>query len=699
MNFSHLISLLSAQKKSFKLAKPERSFAIAAARAQPYIEPTFEKVLQFDTEQPAAVLISAVGATGKSTLAQVLSNKLKLPILDLAKHKAVGDNTLTGVLTSAFEMKDLSGVFEAISEGKFGVIVDGIDEGRSMVNDKSFDAFLDDIAKRCHAATNPSVILLGRTKALEDAYIGLCSRSVPTGLISIEPFDIASARKYIDEFTEGGKSKFHKEYEEVRDIILDRLESAFAKDKKNKKEERFLSFIGYPPVLDAIVTLLTNEPNYYRIKKELLEGDASKVDVRLLYRIAEYLLNRERSEKVIPILKPLLEKVPHKDEILAKVFMPVEQAMRITANRMNIPLKLSVIPDHVLNIKYEEQLATFVHEHPFIADNSFRNAVFEATSIALLIASEDEKAIELALAYVQSNRANYHLVYFLELLAQDGKLPLSCLDALISAAQEFKSPTSDVDLTLETPNVEYVLNPIVGKVPILAEIEIVIGENGESRVFQFRSTLDTKDSVRLGSKLSSATVSLPCEVELSGGEEIELTAPIAISATNIRLNSRNLVLKSNAQNSELGVALESNSVNSSIESLTSNNVKFTISTPSKGGLGYPLVQHVQTLSKLPQDPEVQDKFLRLRKILTLFRSHSKGALAKYKAKIEHERVAGNPIGSKVLERLRNDQIIRLEGNMYFLQPENFSKHLGVTWIELRNGVCTEKIVQYLGSIK
>jgi hypothetical protein len=115
MNFYNLKSIAAAQKTAFPMEVSSDSFGLAAQRVLPYIEPTFTKV-EFGTERPAIILISAVGATGKSTLAQVLSNQTGLPLLDLGKHKPVGDNTLTGLLTNAFRVEDLSRVFEAIGQ-------------------------------------------------------------------------------------------------------------------------------------------------------------------------------------------------------------------------------------------------------------------------------------------------------------------------------------------------------------------------------------------------------------------------------------------------------------------------------------------------------------------------------------------------------------------------------------------------------
>jgi len=113
MNYYHLKSILSTAKAPIALRDPSSSFSIAGKQSKAYIEPTFEKII-FETEKPTIILVSAVGVTGKTALAEQLSRDTGLPLLDLAKHKPVGDNTLTGLLTHAFEVKDISGVFAGL---------------------------------------------------------------------------------------------------------------------------------------------------------------------------------------------------------------------------------------------------------------------------------------------------------------------------------------------------------------------------------------------------------------------------------------------------------------------------------------------------------------------------------------------------------------------------------------------------------
>ena len=222
MKFYNLKSILASQKVAYDMRMPTDSFYIAPPRPTPYIQPTFSKIV-FETEKPQVVLISAVGATGKSALAHVLSNSISLPLLELAKHKPVGDNTLTGLLTSAFHVEDLSKLFQGTRSGTYGVIIDGIDEARSKTTDKAFEAFLDDVARLCSGATTTSFVLLGRTQTLEECWDYLTTKGTSVGLVTIDPFDLDSARNYIDVFTGAAAAGPTNEYVGIRDGILSRL--------------------------------------------------------------------------------------------------------------------------------------------------------------------------------------------------------------------------------------------------------------------------------------------------------------------------------------------------------------------------------------------------------------------------------------------------------------------------------------------
>ncbi len=694
MNFHNFQTLVGSRKRAFDMKAATDSFAIAGARTDPYIEPSFTKN-QFGVEKPQVLLISAVGATGKSTLAQVLSNRVNLPLLSLGRHKPVGDNTLTGLLTTSFAVDQLSAIFQSIDSGEYGIIIDGIDEGRSKTTEQAFQAFLDDMARLCKGAASPSFILLGRTQILEECWIYLDDKGISTGLLTIDPFSLDQARVYIDNFTNGSASPQAAQYHETRDLILTKLSTAFS---AAPEEGNFLSFIGYPPVLDAIVTLLDQEQNYHRLKEQLAHSASSNIEIELLQKIADYIIARERDEKVVPnIVEDLLAVLPgikhtHKE----RIFDREEQCVRLVSHCVGVKASLLRIPDAVLNARYEEQLAPFVVEHPFVTGRDFRNAIFEAVALSILIASPDGEHHNLALQYVDSHKDNYYLVYLLDQLSPEGKLPLPCMRALIGAALEFRATNASVDLSILGPDSE---GPSASN-SVDVEIELAVGVNEEhSKTYSFHCSLAQGVSVDLGSRLSSAYVSLPGDAILGGAREIELTAPIEINAATIDIRSKSLVVRPQASaSSEKHVILQAGKVRSDVNSLTVTGVDFTVAVEDTNGLQYPLVQHMQNKARSPQDPAIREKYLRLRKILTHFRSHSKGAMAKYRDKIDNERVAGNPIGQAVLNRLLQDGVLFLKDPFYFIQTDEVDKFLGISWPDLRKGGTSDKLLQYLRSI-
>jgi hypothetical protein len=701
MNFYNLNSIIAANKNPIPLHTPTDSFGVASARAEPYIEPTFDKI-EFEEEKPPVILVSAVGATGKTTLARVLSFKTGLPLLDLAKHKPVGDNTLTGLLTNTFRVEDLTNVFQGISEGTFGVIIDGIDEGRSKTTEKAFQAFLDDIAKFCRVAANTSFVLLGRTQILDDCWLYLAEQHVTAGLITINPFDLEQARAYIDNFTQGLSSAHAAEYCKVRDVILNRLGAAFT-DGPAEGSQSFLSFIGYPPVLDAIVTLLQQEQNYHRLERELRARDADGIEVGLLQRIASYILQREKTEKVVPnILSDLIEDMPRDDrhKILAATYEGEEQCMRLTSLCLGRPLELRPIGHAAIDNEYEDRLRSFLPEHPFITSSGrhFRNAVFEAVALSTLIVSARSSALDLALEYVDRNKHNYHLLYLLHRMAPDRKVPISALRAIIGSALEFQSRTSSVEITVGDADAEDWRSDLDQVVPI--EIEILMGSDAdESKRFVFESNVQGAGSVSVGHRLSSTYLFLPCEVSMSGAQELEITAPTMVFARKIALRSPALVLRvPSASPDGKQVVLAAETLEADIDRILPHGADLVLAATDRTGIRYPASLYLRGQVDLSNDMQLREKYLRLRRILVLFRSHSRGALAKYKAKIHHERVLRNPTGWAILQRLLKDNILTSDGNFYFLQPDNVHRHLGVSWIDLRKGDTSEKLEGYLRSI-
>jgi hypothetical protein len=211
--------------------------------------------------------------------------------------------------------------------------------------------------------------------------------------------------------------------------------------------------------------------------------------------------------------------------------------------------------------------------------------------------------------------------------------------------------------------------------------------------------MDGTEPVHLGHRLSSTYLSVPCDVLLSGAQELEFTAPVEISARRIILQSKALMLRRSQQSpSEEHVLFQGEKVESTLDRIVTNGVALTFAVSDPSGLMYPCRQYAQKKEELPSDSSLRQKYLRLKRILVEFRSHGRGSLARYKGKIEDDRVLRNPTGHAVLRQLLADKILTLEGNHYFLQPKGVSQHLGVSWVDLKNGQISDKLIGYLRSI-
>ena len=75
----------------------------------------------------------------------------------------------------------------------------------------------------------------------------------------------------------------------------------------------------------------------------------------------------------------------------------------------------------------------------------------------------------------------------------------------------------------------------------------------------------------------------------------------------------------------------------------------------------------------------------LRSLLALPRGRkgSKGRLARYKDKVEHFRMTKGPLGVALRQHLVADQVLSLEGSMYFLEPNVLGDEVGVSFQDLK----------------
>ena len=694
MTYALLKSIIASHKVPSPPQHISHSFFLTDERVHPYTEPTFTKI-SFPAEKPSLLLVSANGASGKTTTAHALAHDLHLPVLDLAKHKAVGDNTLTGVLTNAYSIDRIGAVLEALRKGTHAVIVDAIDEGRAKTNDLAFEAFLDDLVERSRDAPAPAIVVFGRGQVLLDTWCHFEDHGATVGMVQIDPFSIQQAKSYIDRYLvddilPGQRST----YQEARDRLLTRLGLALtpAQPTDTADDDLFLSFIGYPPVLDAIVALLRTERNYHRVQQALGDETDGSLETSLLIRISRYLLEREYMEKARPLfVEPIARDVGNAlaQNLRKTLYAPEEQCARVLSRALGRPFPKQIVDDDTLNARYEKAVANWFSDHPFLDDTRLRNVVFAAFATSLCALSDVPEYRELAHDYSTERPPTYHLLYIMHELAGDRIVPARFFNALLQSSCDFRGIDANLRVDIDGNHWEE-----ADEQDRAADLSIFVEfpERQQERAFLFRGSIDT-DTISLGPSLVNTHVTLPCKVNLSGARTLDVIGCCGISAETVRLDTPDLIVRDigrvvdrkQQRGNAAELYIDAHVAEGHAEAVTVRAGSIAIQCETNA-LSYSLARYVVSTSARRatlQGSLFGEKYRRLRRILSDFASHGKGGLAKFRAKIEHNRVLRGELGHRILQKLLSTGVLSKDIRFYYVNQDRFSQYLGISWQQLR----------------
>ncbi|ALC15319.1 hypothetical protein DSOUD_0530 [Desulfuromonas soudanensis] len=701
MKYNAFKSIVNSIKQPVELLTPSVSFSVKGKRVVPYIEPNFSKV-EFSKEKPSILLVSAVGASGKTTTACALSFDTQLPVLDLAKHKPVGDNTLTGILTSAYPIEKVGAVLEGLRAGTHGIIIDGIDEARSKTTEQGFEAFLDDLIERSKGSASTAIVVFGRSQVLLTTWCYLVDKDADVGMVQIDPFDLDQAKSYIDSCAIEGDTGQQENYEQARDGVLTRLSAAF-QPAAAMVENTFLSFIGYPPVLDAIGTLLRTERNYHSIQQALSDGTGGQLEINLLIRISDYLLDREHKEKALPnFINQIVTDAgaSYGEALRQSLFSNEEQCARILSRALSRPFPLRVIEDNALNERYEQAVATWCPEHPFLDDTRVRNVVFAAVAITRCALSSIPEYRTLAHEYTSAIRPTYHLLYIMAELGKAREISVQCFNMLIQSCSEFLDLNVEISINIDGESWED-QDQENDKTAELT-IEIKFPEKEQERTFIFKGIVDN-ETISLGPYLINTRVTLPCHIDLSSTPAVEAIGDCSIFAPVVRFDTPDLIIRSvpkrtqDATKGNAGLFINARKAqgHAGAVSLGAGDIEIQCVEHS---LVHPLAKYARKVVPELADPTLREKYRRLRRIFSEFASHSKGGLAKYRDKIEHQRVLRNSIGKGVLDALVKEGVLRSDSKFYYVDPVQFDAKLGISWHQLRQYESSSRLETFLKGV-
>lgn len=665
-----------------------------------YVEPIFS--LQASSTEEASfdeatiILISAAGATGKTSLTQHLSYELKAPVFDLSEHDPVASNSLTGLLYNSMDLSDFTDYSTKLKTGKATMIIDALDEGFLKTTVDGFYAFLDNIVKMSTGAQNIPFVLLGRTNIVELVTLYLESKGVKVALLQIEPFTVDAAKSFIDKHVSSdSKTKFTEQYNAVRDYIVDAIEGFF-KNQSEINHKQYLQFIGYAPVLLAISTLLNDNNNYHALLEDLRSNN--RRNIQLVIDIIERILKRDKEEKIDKILLPTLNAGRDTSFIelaLKNTYTIEEQCMRLLSKQLGEEYNPSITGDTYFDVEYNKQIKSWLDEHPFLSNGKIQNVVFESYIIAKLIEKEQYK--DYVYLYLQSRFRNAYMLFYIfeELVNSDRIVDKDFISYLFDSlkALDKKGHYSTMELTLQSS--DQVTGDLEGELTFFKA-------NNDNEDCCYTVKANKTDSLSLGSEISNIIIDFPLTIKLSSNKT-DCIPPVYIKCDTIVCASSEILLNSSLQEDNVVFECENFEVECSqkgtFPTLTNqgspNKDQFKIICKNK--LTFPFVEYYSDNSLQKVSPDIVEKYQKMRRIFLMFRAHSKGDLARFKEKIDN-RIGNSQVGKNVIAALLKNGIIYSKEIMYFVDSKKMASELGVKYNDIRSSIINDKIQSFLSKI-
>ena len=667
-----------------------------------------------EPENSQVLIISAPGAVGKSTLAEAIACDKQALLWDLATASEVGEASLEGMLFNTLASGMVEDFREYMAEGLQFLIIDALDEGRIKVNARSFQRLFDNISKQAQGSRGVCFVLLGRTQIAEDAWLELSESGVATRLLEIEPFSREQASQYIENRL--SENQRTHPYRECRDLIFRILE----------KDATTPEFVHYPPVLDAVATLLKAESNPLTIKTTLDSQNyaAQSQSISLLQTVIGRILTREQEEKLLPAIKESIgnraREIGWADWHL--LYSADEQCKRLLGATVGVSLPSMPLglPEDIRGA-YEDSVAVSFDQHPFWrTPGKFANHVFQCYLQARALLGEFGDELRDAVVEELHKQDILPTRLLAEFYLKGGQAKGDHLrtiahghlgilyESLISADSTKSHVRLNVDgkdpLDEEEGVIDDIAEAIEGEFEILTRTPD--GDFETEHAIPFALEMSSSLEILFRRDLRNAIITAPCTVVLGGNTHgFQIGPSVRVSASTIRVEADSLIvgkkdiLRPEEQDDD-AVILEALVGESALTSRPTvyGGGKFSVNWP--GADQHPWTEFRGTRSETDIDDgtSLSRVYKRFRRIAREFRSHKRNALARRRVKIENQRIRRGDLEHRLIQQLRTDGILELRdnGQLYFWVPSNADPLLGVSWQDLKNGEIPNSLKDYLG---
>jgi hypothetical protein len=191
------------------------------------------------------------------------------------------------------------------------------------------------------------------------------------------------------------------------------------------------------------------------------------------------------------------------------------------------------------------------------------------------------------------------------------------------------------------------------------------------------------------------------DVVIGSGNPVEMIAPVSLNIGRLTFNCSELAVQlgdTAVPSGDTIIIIEAQELLTSgilTAPLVRKGAELAISWPE--AMKYPWT-HFAVFWNDEDAENIDDTLRGLRRLILAFRSHSRGRLARFEDKIEHRRITKGTLGVAIRERMMKDEILTLEGNMYFLDPVKLGKLVGATYQDLNLKKFNKQMRTYASSI-
>lgn len=531
------------------------------------------------------------------------------------------------------------------------------------------------------------MVLLGRVGIIEEAWTILSDREkVDAPIFDIDLFDDKRAEQFVlarlsnlsrdAAYPALATALAHHRpvYETAIRSVVKRLRAVSAQDGNQ--------FVGYAPVLDAIANVIASQGNPAKIGDEMqriLEG-------QILDRLTSEILSREAT-KLIDQIRNTTPNIPTDN-----LYGMEEQLERLASKLFKVgpPPIPSGLPQQAV-APYEDAVARFIPQHPFLngPGTAPSGAVFGASIVAHALQSNRPDLVRAAEHYARHGHhaPNPFLFDFYRNVAgTNTTLPIEHIGLLYESISAKAEPGDLSRLSIESYQGDE-----------FAQVEMsVVSTSGSGPRADFQTT--SHGTLRLGRKLAGISVDAEMmDVELGDGGQLELISPVSISARTLILTCNEIVAKADSISQDIDNAVLLEAADLLSESglpppTVRPGVRLHVTWPDANA--YPWTSFALETKK-EVNPATSDALRALRRLVMSFRSHSKGRLARFKGKIEHSRMMKGTTGEALLNKLLDDKILSLEGQMYFLEPNILGKKVGASFLDVKLKNYSKQTIDYV----